>query len=109
MASSPATEPYLALLSLTRCERDLIAANDWEGVVSVGAERAKLVATLPVSVPAEARELVAEARALIQANLAQAVLVRDRTRATLAHMSDGRRALHAYAGTATGNRVDRRG
>jgi hypothetical protein len=109
MASSPATQPYLALLSLTRAERDLIAANDWEGVVSVGAERAKLVATLPAQVPAEARELAGEANALMHANLAQAVLVRDRTRATLAHLADGRRALHAYAGTASGSRVDRRG
>lgn len=109
MASSPATAPYLALLSLTRAERDLIAANDWEGVVSVGSERAKLVATLPAQVPAEAREIANEATALIQANLAQAVLVRDRTRATLAHLSDGRRALHAYAGTAGSSRIDRRG
>lgn len=109
MASASATAPYLAVLSLTRCERDLIAANDWEGVVSVGAERAKLVATLPPQVPAEARAVADEAQAMMQANLAQAVLVRDRTRATLARMSDGRRALHAYAGTATGGRVDRRG
>ena len=108
MASSPATAPYLAVLSLTRCERDLIAANDWEGVVSIGAERAKLVATLPALVPAEARAVADEAFALLQANLAQAVLVRDRTRATLARLSDGRRAMHAYAGTATGRQVDRR-
>ena len=104
-----AAEPYLALLSLTRCERDLIAANDWEGVVSVGAERAKLVASLPAQVPAEARAVADEAFSLIQANLAQAVLVRDRTRATMAHMAEGRRAMHAYAGSATGRRVDRRG
>lgn len=109
MASTPDTAPYLAVLSLTRCERDLIAANDWEGVVSVGAERAKLVATLPLQVPAGARAIADEARALMQSNLAQAVLVRDRTRATLAHMADGRRALHAYAGTAGSSRVDRRG
>jgi hypothetical protein len=108
MASSPATAPYAVVLSLTRCERDLIAANDWEGVVSIGAERAKLVATLPGRVPAEAREIADEAVALMQANLAQAVLVRDSTRATLSRMSDGRRALHAYAGTAT-SRIDRRG
>jgi hypothetical protein len=109
MAASSATEPYLTVLSLTRCERDLIAANDWEGVVSVGAERAKLVATLPPVVPAEARAVADEAFAMMQANLAQAVLVRDRTRATLARLSDGRRAMHAYAGTATSRRVDRRG
>jgi hypothetical protein len=109
VAASADTAPYLALLSLTRCERDLIAANDWEGVVSVGAERAKLVATLPPQVPAAARAVADEAFGLIQANLAQAVLVRDRTRATLAHLSDGRRALHAYAGSAPSSRVDRRG
>lgn len=109
MASTPTTAPYLVVLSLTLRERDLIAANDWEGVVSVGAERARLVATLPARVPAEARAVADEAFALMQANLAQAVLVRDRTRATLAHMSEGRRALHAYAGTATGGRVDRKG
>jgi hypothetical protein len=106
--AAPAVAPYLVLLSLTRCERDLIAAGDWEGVVTLGAERAKLMTTLPAQVPAEARELVSEALALMQTNLAHAVATRDRTRATLAHMAEGRRALHAYAGTAESGRVDAR-
>jgi hypothetical protein len=104
----PGVAPYLALLSLTRCERDLIAAGDWEGVSALGAERAKLVATLPAEAPADARTLVSETLALMQTNLAQAVATRDRTRATLAHMADGRRALHAYAGIAPGAGVDAR-
>ncbi len=106
--STPNTAPYLALLSLTRCERDLIAAGDWHGVVTLGAERAQIVATLPAQAPAEAADLVAETLAIMQTNLANAVATRDRTRATLHHMADGRRALHAYAGTATGGSVDTR-
>ena len=53
----PAVAPYLAVLSLTRCERDLIAAGDWEGVATLGAERAQVVATLPAEAPAEARPI----------------------------------------------------
>ena len=49
-----------------------------------------MVATLPAAGPAEARALVAETLALMQANLAHAVAARDRTRATLAHLADGR-------------------
>ncbi len=106
--AAPGTAPYLALLSLTRCERDLIAAGDWEGVVTLGAERAQIVRTLPAQPPAEARELVAETLAIMQTNLANAVATRDRTRATLHHMADGRRALHAYAGTAPAGSIDTR-
>jgi hypothetical protein len=105
---TPAVAPYLAVLSLTRCERDLIAAGDWEGVATLGAERAMLVASLPAQAPAEARELVSETLALMQTNLSHAVATRDRTRATLAHLADGRRALHAYAGTPAGGSVDTR-
>jgi hypothetical protein len=106
--AAPAVQPYLVLLSLTRCERDLIAAGDWPGVVTLGNERAQLVTTLPAEAPAEARALVDETLALMQTNLANAVAIRDRTRATLAHLADGRRALHAYAGIAQGGRVDAR-
>jgi hypothetical protein len=106
--SDPALAPYLAVLSLTRCERDLIASGDWEGVVTVGSERAKIVATLPATPPETARGMVAEALAQMQANLANAVATRDRTRATLAHLADGRRAMRAYAGTAPGGRIDTR-
>jgi len=106
--AAPALAPYLAVLSLTRCERDLIAAGDWQGVVSLGAERAKLVTTLPAEAPAEARTLVDETLALMQTNLANAVATRDRTRATLAHLAGGRRALYAYAGVAPGGSVDAR-
>ena len=49
-----------------------------------------------------------ETLALMQTNLANAVAIRDRTRATLAHLAGGRRALHAYAGVAQGGRVDAR-
>jgi hypothetical protein len=66
------------------------------------------VATLPAEPPADARELVAETLALMQTNLSQAVATRDRTRATLAHMAEGRRAMHAYAGMAPSSRVDAR-
>ncbi|HEX5249543.1 MAG TPA: flagellar protein FliT [Gaiellales bacterium] len=106
--SDPAVAPYLAVLSLTRCERDLIASGDWEGVVTIGSERAKIVATLPARAPEAAREVVAEALAQMQTNLATAVATRDRTRATLAHLSEGRRAMRAYAGTAPGGRIDTR-
>ena len=106
--AAPAVAPYLALLSLTRCERDLIAANDWEGVATLGARRAQVVATLPTQAPAEAEELVSETLALMQANLATAVATRDRTRATLSHLAEGRRARHANAGTPEGGRVDAR-
>ncbi|HEY2788772.1 MAG TPA: flagellar protein FliT [Gaiellales bacterium] len=97
--AAPAVAPYLAVLSLTRCERDLIAAGDWEGVASLGAQRAQVVATLPAEAPAEARALIDETLALMQVNLANAVATRDRTRATLTHLAEGRRAMHAYAGT----------
>jgi molybdopterin-guanine dinucleotide biosynthesis protein A len=107
-APAIAIAPYLALLSLTRCERDLIAAGDWQGVATLGAQRAEVVATLPADAPADARALVDEALALMQANLATAVATRDRTRATLAHMAEGRRALHAYAGTREAGSVDTR-
>jgi hypothetical protein len=106
--SDPALAPYLAVLSLTRCERDLIASGDWEGVVTIGSERAKIVVTLPATPPEAARGMVAEAVAQMQTNLANAVATRDRTRATLAHLADGRRAMRAYAGTAPGGRVDTR-
>ncbi len=94
-----AAAPYLTVLSLTRCERDLIAAGDWEGVATLGAQRAQVVATLPAEAPAEARPIVDETLALMQVNLANAVATRDRTRATLTHLAEGRRAMHAYAGT----------
>ena len=68
--SDPGVAPYLAVLSLTRCERDLIASGDWEGVVTIGSERAKIVATLPARAPEAAREVVAEALAQMQTNLA---------------------------------------
>jgi hypothetical protein len=106
--SDPAVAPYLAVLSLTRCERDLIASGDWDGVVTVGSERAKIVATLPATPPDAARSLVDEALAQMQTNLATAVATRDRTRATLAHLAEGRRAMRAYAGTAPGGRIDTR-
>jgi hypothetical protein len=104
----PAVAPYLAVLSLTRCERDLIASGDWEGVVTIGSERAKIVATLPATPPEAARGVVAEALAQMQTNLANAVATRDRTRATLARMADGRRAMRAYAGTAPSGHIDTR-
>jgi hypothetical protein len=104
--SDPAVAPYLAVLSLTRCERDLIASGDWEGVVAVGGERAKIVATLPPTPPAAARGVAAEAVAQMQTNLANAVATRDRTRATLARMAEGRRAMRAYAGTAPSGHID---
>src|SRR4051794_29357256 len=106
--SDPGVAPYPAVLSRTRGGRDLIASGDWEGVVTIGSERAKIVATLPPTPPAAARGVVAEALAQMQTNLANAVATRDRTRATLAHLSEGRRAMRAYAGTAPGGRVDTR-
>ncbi len=100
--------PYLAVLSLTRCEASLIAAGDWPGVVTLGEERGRLVAALPASPPPAARKLVDEALAQMQMNLGNAVATRDRTRATLAHLADGRRAMHAYAGAAPRARFDAR-
>ena len=41
-----------------------------------------------------------ETLGLMQVNLANAVATRDIcTRATLTHLAEGRRAMHAYAGT----------
>jgi hypothetical protein len=100
--------PYLAVLSLTRSEGDLMAAGDWQGVVRLGAERTQIDATRPTTPPDDARELVDQALAHMQMNLAQAVATRDHTRATLIHLADGRRALHAYAGTAPGGHFDAR-
>ncbi len=99
---------YRALLEVTERERDLIAAGDWEGVAAAGAERARILAELPDDHSADARPLVDEALANVRANLATAVATRDRTRATLAHLADGRRALRAYAGAAPAGRFDTR-
>ena len=99
---------YRALLEVTERERDLIAAGDWEGVAAAGAERTRILAELPESHSADARPMVDRALSQVRANLAAAVAMRDRTRATLIHLADGRRALRAYAGTAPAGRFDAR-
>jgi hypothetical protein len=106
--TAPSLALYRALLEATERERDLIAAGDWEGVAAAGAERTRILAELPEHHSAEDRPLVAEALAQVRRNLAAAVATRDRTRATLAHLADGRRALRAYAGTAPAGRFDAR-
>ena len=106
--SDPDLAPYLAVLSLTNCEASLITAGAWPGVVSIGAERGRLVAALPADPPPAARALVDQSLAQMQMNLANAVVQRDRARATLAHLADGRRAMHAYAGAAPRARFDAR-
>jgi hypothetical protein len=106
MMTDTTLDPYLAVLALVRRERDLITAGDWQGVAGLGAERERLVDGLPNPAPAAAGPLLRQTMAEVRTNLATAVATRDRTRATLAHMAEGRRALRAYAGSAPGGRVD---
>ena len=87
-------------------ERELIAAGDWQGVATLGTERDRVVETLPEPAPAAAAPLLHRALAEVRANLATAVATRDHTRATLAHMAEGRRALRAYAGSPPSAHVD---
>ncbi len=66
MSPSP-SDPYAALLQLTRREHELIVAGDIEAIAAVQDARDEIMNVLPATPPASARPLLVEA-AEIQAS-----------------------------------------
>ena len=107
--AAPAVAPYLALLSLTRCERDLIAANDWEGGGHArGTDTHRWWRrSRPRPGPRPRSSSPRRSRSYRRTSQRRSQPVRP-PHATLSHLAEGRRALHAYAGTREGGSVDAR-
>ena len=93
-----AMERYTKLLELARLESDLIAGGRWPELVDLERERSELIATLPSRPPAEARDVLEEAKAIVTRNVASIVEATDRTVAQLALVGRGRRAIAGYRG-----------
>ena len=103
------SEGYDTLLALAERERDLIAAGQWEDVVTLGAARAELTAQLPQRAPASAREALERTASIVDSNVAAIATASDAVRRELAHLDRGRSALASYAATATTRRIDAHG
>lgn len=102
-------DPYRAVIAQARREAELIERGDWKRLVAAAAARDAVMAALPPQPPVDARPLLAEAERLVNQNALRIVSARDRTRAQLAALSQGRRALRGYAGgVRPGRSVDRR-
>jgi hypothetical protein len=92
------TDRYLALLDLTRRQRELIESEEWAAAAALGVEWQELVDALPLQPPAEAREILAEAAALAWSNTATLEVLVAGVTEELEHVGRGRRALTSYAG-----------
>lgn len=87
----------------------MIEQGAWEQLVAAAAARDAVMAALPLQPPVEAGPLLAEAEQVVNQNALRVVSARDRTRAQLAALSQGRRALRGYGGGARpGRSIDRR-
>jgi hypothetical protein len=104
-----ALAPYARLLELARGERALIEGGRLEELPALQAERAALIAALPARPPQAARELIEEAKRLVDGSTAGLAAAIERTRLELAHLRRGRSAVASYGGQTAPRALDLRG
>jgi Flagellar protein FliT len=103
-----AVAAYARLVEMCEQERDLIAAGDWDAVVSLGKKRAALAAGLPSRPPAGARSHLRRAIDLSRENAAALAAARAATVAELGQLRTVRQTIRAYVGDAPAAFVDTR-
>jgi hypothetical protein len=91
------TEPYLRMLALAEREADLVAAQAWDDLAPVAAERAALAATLPAVPPREARPVLERLSGVQQLLVAALAAARAQTAAEIGRLGRGRGAVQGYA------------
>jgi hypothetical protein len=89
--------PYEELEVLARREAELVAAGDWVGVVGLDPARRTILARLPESPPAEARETLERTRSQLAANAASIASSLAQARGSLEQLGQARTALAPYA------------
>ena len=91
---------YVELVELAELEAELVAAGAWADVVALEERRRELVARLPADPPAEAREALERADALLRRNAAAIAASLAATRGELDAEAVRRAALGPYASAA---------
>jgi hypothetical protein len=101
-----AVAAYARLVEMCEQEGELIAGAEWDAVVTLGNERAALVAKLPARPPAGARAHLKRAEELGRANAAALAAARAATVAELGQLRTVRATIRAYVGDAPAVFVD---
>jgi len=97
---SAAGHDWSRLLELAQRELALARAGSWEELELATLERGELVATLPTSAPASAREALLATQRVQDQLLEVLGAARDSAARELAHLQRGRGAARGYGGAA---------
>jgi hypothetical protein len=100
---------YERLLELTRRQRTLIDAGQWQDAIALGEEWQQLADSLPEQAPAAARPLLEEASRIAWSNTAAIEALANDVAWEIEQLSRGRRALASYTAGRPGTSVDARG
>lgn len=100
------TEPYARLAELALLESRLVGDGHLDDLADLWAERAELVAGLPVVPPVEAEPFLREAHAAVRGTQALLEAALGAAREELATLATGRRAASAYGAIREGSLVD---
>jgi Flagellar protein FliT len=84
------------LADLALRERELVAAERWDDLLALQAERQRLIDSLPTPPPRQARRALESARLQSRATEAAVEAALDRTGEALAGLRRGRRVVAAY-------------
>jgi hypothetical protein len=89
--------PYERLLALAEREAALVAAEAWDDLAAVAAERAALIARLPAVPPRAARPVLERLSGVQQLLVAALATARAQTAAEIGRLGRGRGAMQGYA------------